>query len=102
MAINSATTVGFPNNTTGTMRLADPADVVDGVFIILDTAGTKWERIVDGPYRAMWAKIFNNGTNSLSSLQAVFNHSRVQEVVVDFPDGGAMTLSGTLTIPAGK
>jgi len=90
------TLIGNPNDTGGTIVSVDPTTVADNVFVF-DAYGQKWKRISDGPYRAAW--VVNRLGSQTSRLQAVFNHPNVYEVVFD---DGDVTLSGTLTIPAGK
>lgn len=97
MAINIETTSGYPNNTRGTMRVASSGASADGVYFIADSAGVLWERIVDSSeYSCRWAKIFGDGTNYLSELQTVLDHSDVTTVVFDLIGGGDITLTGTL------
>jgi hypothetical protein len=98
MSLNTSVSpiLGFPTDTGGIVRQAPSGAVVDNVFIFQDDAGTKWERVVDGVYRAKWCA---NTGDSTSRLQTVFNHANVQEVVFD---DGDITINGTLNIPSGK
>lgn len=99
MAVGTKTTAVFPNNTRGTMKLADQSATVDNVFIFYEDDNNtkpKYERIVDGAYSIRWAKVLANGTSQTSKIQAALSHARVTTMVLDMDGGGTVTCNGTL------
>jgi hypothetical protein len=88
--------MALPDDTGGQLIEVDIATPVDNVFTF-SAGGKVYKRVVDGVYRAAW--IINGVGDQTSRLQAVFNHADVNEVIFD---KGDVTVSGTLTIPAGK
>lgn len=98
----------MPLSTNATLSLAQDSGIVyrqvssgtavDNVFVFSDgTNKYKYENGA-GQYIARAGGILP-GTDKTAALQAIFNHSSVNEVVID---SGDITISGTLTIPANK
>jgi len=106
MALNQDTTVGLPYNTGGTLALADPSTVADGVFVI-DVGGEKWERVFDGGnsiFRASW--LFNTGapTDKSALVAIAVANSAIQTLEIDttIQIDGAVDFSGkTLSVKSG-
>jgi hypothetical protein len=99
MALNIALdSIAVPIDTGGVVKAAPPEAVVDNIFIFADQDGNKWERVVDGKFRAAWLV---NGLpgNQGPRLQAAFNHASIREVVFD---SGDVLVNSTITIPTGK
>jgi len=117
MALNQDTTVGLPYNTGGTLALADPSTVADGVFVI-DVGGEKWERVFDGGnsiFRASW--LFNTGapTDKAALINIALANSAIKTLEIDaditinsavtttktlkFLNGGVINGTATLTTP---
>jgi len=99
MIINDAVNLGYSPDAGGFLIKVSSGTTVDNVFVFQDGGGQKWKRLVDGPYRASWADIFGPGDKT-TALQAVLSHPSVITVVFDAYQ--QVTISGTLTVPAGK
>ncbi|MGB8192954.1 MAG: hypothetical protein WCF67_13585, partial [Chitinophagaceae bacterium] len=74
---------------------------VDDIFYYNSpTSGKYLQRVIDGPYRAVWAGIVGGGGNQATKLQAVASHPDINEILFDDPRGAVITLnSATITIP---
>jgi hypothetical protein len=105
---SSSNRAAFPTDTQGVLVEIDalPGGAsVDNIFYYDSPTGGKYlSRIIYGPVRAAncGVKAANSAATNSTNLQAAFNHAGVNEVMFDEPGGAAISLTGTITIPAGK
>ncbi|QEC45291.1 hypothetical protein FSB84_27695 [Pseudobacter ginsenosidimutans] len=95
----------FPTDRQGTLVEIDalPAGAsVDNIFYFNSpTAGKFLQRVIDGVIRATQCGVYP-GSDQTSKLQTAFNNAGIKLIVLDNPEGSAITINGTLTIPSGK
>lgn len=105
---SSSNRSAFPVDTQGVLVEIDalPGGAsVDNIFYFNSpTSGKFLKLVINGPVRAAncGVKAANSAATNSTNLQAAFSHAGVKEVIFDEPAGAAISLTGTITIPAGK
>lgn len=103
MPLNESTSAGFPQDSHGVTFEADSGAVVDNIFVFQDSAGTKWQRVIEGgEYRAAWAGIFADGvTDYAAEMQSLLTEPSIKTIILDYPDGGGVRMEGPI-VATGK
>jgi hypothetical protein len=95
----------FPTDRQGTLVEIDALPsgaTVDNIFYFNSpTAGKFLRRVIDGAIRAAQCGVYP-GSDQTAKLQTAFNNAGIKLIVLDYPEGSAITINGTLTIPSGK
>lgn len=95
-----------PLDTGGQLAQAPEGTTPDGVFTFTSAESSTGfvRRVIDGAYRASWGGVFAGGVaaSNATRLNAILSNEAVKEVVFDTPEGGDISLSGTINIPFGK
>lgn len=96
MAVLEQKTIYLPTNTGGLMVQVDDATVADNIFVFADGIRRfKWVPNSRGEYHISQAKVLSgNISDNTTILQAVFNNSFVQSVVLDAQQ--VVTINGSL------
>lgn len=88
---DSSTLPFFPNNVGEIFVQVDSTTTPDNVFFFLRSDGNVYRLILKGPYPAR--VVCRSSGDKTTELQAVFDHTDVNEVVFD---NGIVTINGTL------
>jgi hypothetical protein len=96
MGVDISTISGYPTNTGGTVRRAANGTAVDDVFVFSDDDGVVWQRVIDGAYRASWARVASEGVDYTTEVTTILAHADVKEIIFDLPNT-EITIDGSVT-----
>jgi len=106
VAFTSQPGQAFPSDRQGTVveiSNLPPGKSVDNIFFFNSpNAGNFLERVIDGPFRAVWAGIYADGTDQTAKLNTLLTNPNVKYVIFDqIASSAVIVISGLVTVPAG-